>query len=166
MMQDAEPIGLEEEISVSKDTVISDERPSRPTDCIRSPRSTSVFGFNYPNAPEPSTIQPPMKLALTVLAMAALAAGAYANDTSSGTYLVPNGHGGFNVAQGGEQSGSIAFFGSHGFAANVIAHSQDKPKFIIVPAVQDDGHGNKHTIYHKVFFATAEEAEAAKGGPH
>ena len=45
MMQDAEPIGLEEEISVSKDTVIPDERPSRPADCIRSPRSTSVFGF-------------------------------------------------------------------------------------------------------------------------
>jgi len=46
MMQDAEPIGPEEEISVSKDTVISDEGPSRPADCIRSPRSTSVFGLN------------------------------------------------------------------------------------------------------------------------
>jgi predicted nuclease of predicted toxin-antitoxin system len=34
MMQDAAPIGHEEEISVSKDTVISDEWPSRPADCV------------------------------------------------------------------------------------------------------------------------------------
>ena len=46
MMQNAEPIGHEEEISVSKDTVISDEWPSRPAHCVRSPRSTSVFGLN------------------------------------------------------------------------------------------------------------------------
>ena len=46
MTQDAAPIGHEEEISVSKDTVISDEWPSRPADCVSSPRSTSVFGFN------------------------------------------------------------------------------------------------------------------------
>ena len=46
MMQDAAPIGHEEEISVSKDTLISDEWPSRPADCVSSPRSTSVFGFN------------------------------------------------------------------------------------------------------------------------
>jgi len=45
MMQNAEPIGHEEEISVSKDTVISDEWPSRPADCVSSPRSTSVFGL-------------------------------------------------------------------------------------------------------------------------
>jgi len=45
MMQDAEPLGHEEEITVSKDTVISDEWPSRPADCVSSPRSTSVFGF-------------------------------------------------------------------------------------------------------------------------
>jgi hypothetical protein len=32
MTQDAAPIGHEEEISVSKDTVISDEWPSRPAD--------------------------------------------------------------------------------------------------------------------------------------
>ena len=47
MTQDAEPLGHEEEISVSKHTVISDEWPSRPADCVSSPRSTSVFGF-YP----------------------------------------------------------------------------------------------------------------------
>ena len=44
MTQNAAPIGHEEGISVSKDTVISDEWPSRPADCVKSPRSTSVFG--------------------------------------------------------------------------------------------------------------------------
>ena len=51
MTQDAAPIGHEEEISVSKDTVISDEWPSPPAHCVSSPRSTSVFGFN-PNCLE------------------------------------------------------------------------------------------------------------------
>ena len=45
LMQEAEPIGLKEEFSVFLNTVNSDERPSRPANCIRSPRSTSVFGL-------------------------------------------------------------------------------------------------------------------------
>jgi len=104
-----------------------------------------------------------MKLPLTVLALGALAAGANANDNNGGTALVPNNHGGYNVVQPGASSISIPFFGSHGYAAHVIeqAHTE-KPKFILVPGVQDDGHGNPHAVYKKIRFATAEEAEAAR----
>jgi len=45
MAHDAEPIRLEEELAGSIDPASSDERLSRPADCVRSPRSTSVFGF-------------------------------------------------------------------------------------------------------------------------
>jgi hypothetical protein len=82
-------------------------------------------------------------------------------DNSSGTSLVPNNHGGYNVIEGNAPPPAIPFFGSHGFATKVIAQSHDKKSFILVPVVQDDGHG-KHTVYKRVYFATPEEAEAAK----
>ena len=104
----------------------------------------------------------PMKVLLTVLTMAALAACAIADDTVSGTALIPNNHGGYNVVQPGAHPISIPIFGPHGFSDQVIAQSHEKPKFILKPVVQDDGHGNKHTIYKKIRFATAEEAEAAR----
>jgi hypothetical protein len=100
-----------------------------------------------------------MKLPLTALALAALAAGAHANDDR--TFLVPNPHGGYNVVQSGGPPSSIPFFGSHGFASNVVAHAHDKPKFILRPFLEDDGHGKKITVYKRIYFATPEEAEAA-----
>ncbi len=103
-----------------------------------------------------------MKLPLIALALTALTAGVYADNNASGTTLVPNNHGGYNVTQTGAPHASIPFFGSHGFAATVAEHSHEKPKFILQPGSQDDGHGNKHTVYKKIRFATAEEAEAAK----
>jgi hypothetical protein len=103
----------------------------------------------------------PMLRPLPFLAIALLAVPAF-GDNSTGTSLIPNNHGGYNVIEGNAPPPAIPFFGSHGFAAKVIAHSHDKKSFIIVPVVQDDGHGNKHTVYHKVYFATPEEAEAAK----
>ncbi len=102
-----------------------------------------------------------MKLPLTIFAMTALAAGAYANDSDSGTGLVPNNHGGYNVVQpnaapqggGGLLNGTslvpnnhgsynvvqpnarpitLPFFGSNGYAAHVIADSHnEKPKFVL-----------------------------------
>jgi len=106
-----------------------------------------------------------MKTSLTAaIIIAGLTAGARASDND--TLLVPNPHGGYNVIQQGVQRGSIPFFGPHGFAAHVQEQAREeahqKPKFILVPRVVDDGHGNKHTVYKKLRFATAEEAEAAK----
>ncbi len=118
--------------------------------------------FRYPNGLPQAMIRGRMKVFLTVLTIAALAAGAYADDTSGGPALVPNNHGGYNVVQPGARPISIPFFGPQGYSAQVIAQSHEKPKFILVPVVQDDGHGNKHTVYKKVRFATAEEAEAAR----
>jgi hypothetical protein len=85
-----------------------------------------------------------------------------------GTVLVPNNHGGYNVANPSARNGHIElpFFGFHGFASNAIAHAHDKPKYLLVPVVQDMGHGDKVTVYKKIFFATAEEAEAAKQKPY
>jgi len=90
--------------------------------------------------------------------LACLGAGASADDT----LLVPNSHGGYNVIQAGGRRGSVPFFGVHGFAAHASAHAGDKPVFILHAVVQDDGHGNKHTVYQKIRFATPEQAEAAK----
>ena len=103
-----------------------------------------------------------MRLSLTALAAAAFALSAYADNASSGPFLVPSPHGGYNVVQGGGPPASIPFFGSHGFAAKAIAHAHDKKNFVIVPVVQDDGHGNKHTVYSKVYVAAPEEPAAAK----
>ena len=102
-----------------------------------------------------------MKLSLTIFAAAALAAGAYANDSDSGTALVPNNHGGYNVVEPSAmpQNGagllngtslvpnnhgsynvvqpnarpvSVPLFGSNGFAARVITESHnEKPKFVL-----------------------------------
>ncbi len=102
-----------------------------------------------------------MKLPLIALATSLLTLGAYA-DPTVGTALVPNNHGGYNVVQPGASSIAVPFFGAHGAAAVIIARSHEKPKFILVPVVQDAGHGNPHTVYKKIFFATAEEAEAAR----
>jgi len=103
-----------------------------------------------------------MKLPLALLTIAALGAVAHADNAGSGSFLVPNGHGGYNVVQANAPPASIPFFGFNGFAAHVIAtSSHEKPKFVLVPVTQDDGHG-KHVVYKKVYFWTAEEAEAAK----
>ena len=109
-----------------------------------------------------------MKLPITAaLALAVLATAACANDNNStGTALVPNNHGGYNVVQPGARPISIPLFGSHGFASVVIAHSHDKKKFILVPVIEDVGHGVKITVYKRIYFATAEEAEAARLGKH
>jgi len=105
-----------------------------------------------------------MKIPFTAaLAMAALAAVACANDNSTGTVLVPNNHGGYNVAEPGAGPIVIPFFGIHGYASHVIKESHDnKPKFILVPTVEDVGHGSKIVVYKRIYFATAEEAEAAR----
>jgi hypothetical protein len=139
-----------------------------------------------------------MKLPFTVLLIVFLAACARASDSDTGTALVPNNHGGFNVVQPSAmpQNGaalfnstapagtslvpnnhggynvvqpsahaiSIPFFGSNGYASHVIAESRtEKPKFILKPVgVQDDGHGGKHPIYKKIWYPTAEAAEAAR----
>jgi hypothetical protein len=121
--------------------------------------------FLYPNAALPPILPLTMKLLLTVvLAMAALAAGAYANDGDNGLILVPNSHGGYAVVQTGARAITIPFFGKHGYAAHVIAesHEKKKPAFILVPVSEDAGHGSKTTVYKKIQFGTAEEAEAAK----
>ena len=132
-----------------------------------------------------------MKLPIAAaLALAALAAAAHANDSDAGAVLVPNNHGGFNSANpsvlgattgivngavlvpnnhGGYNTANpnalaaaIPFFGAHGFAANVIAHAHDKRAFILVPGTEDQGHGVKIVVYRKVYFATQEQADAAK----
>jgi len=102
-----------------------------------------------------------MSRPLAFLALAFLAVPAFGNDNSSGTFLVPNNHGGYNVVQSGAPPVSIPFFGSHGYASTVIVHSRDKKSFILVPVVQDNGH-SKVTVYQRIYFATPEEAEAAK----
>jgi hypothetical protein len=102
-----------------------------------------------------------MSRPLAFFALLILAAPAFGNDTSSGTFLVPNNHGGYNVIQGSPPPAALPFFGSHGYATSVIAHSHDKKNFILVPVVQDNGHG-KYTVYQRIYFATPEEAEAAK----
>ena len=111
-----------------------------------------------------------MKLPITAaLALAVFTAGACADDTAPGAVLVPNNHGGYNATYPSARNGAtqiLPFFGTHGFAAHVIAHSRDKPSFLLVPVVEDVGHGNKITVYKKIFFATPEEAEAAKQKPN
>jgi hypothetical protein len=77
---------------------------------------------------------------------------------------VQNPHGGYNVIQGGNKPSSIAVFGSGGFLAQAKTHPHDKPSFILRPAgFEDNGHGGKIAIYKKIYYATPEEAEAAKG---
>ncbi|HEX4086218.1 MAG TPA: hypothetical protein VHY22_14980 [Chthoniobacteraceae bacterium] len=105
------------------------------------------------------------RFVLSALALGALVFAARADDNSAGTALVTNNHGGYNVVQPGAQSAAVVlpFFGSHGYAAHVIAQSHtEKPKFILKPVVQDVGHGQKIVVYKRIYFATAEDAEAAK----
>ncbi len=106
-----------------------------------------------------------MKLPL-IAALSLLAASAYATDSGGATVLVTNNHGGYNVAEPGARPGPLPFFGTKGFAAKVIAHSHDKVRFILVPVIEDVGHGGKITVYKRVYFATPEEAEAAKPMPY
>ncbi|MGA3169582.1 MAG: hypothetical protein ABSE62_01075 [Chthoniobacteraceae bacterium] len=103
-----------------------------------------------------------MKLPFTTaFVMAGLAASACA-DQNVGTALVTNNHGGYNVIQPGATA-SIGFFGPQGYAANVVAHSHDyRPNFVLQPVVEDMGHGNKVVVYKKIYFATPEDAAAAK----
>jgi hypothetical protein len=109
-----------------------------------------------------------MKLPLTLLALAAIASGASANDNDNATFMVANPHGGYNVIQANGPPAAIPFFGNQGFATRVIqqqAQDSKKPRrYILKPVSQGDGHSN-HVVYHKIYFATAEEAEAAKGKP-
>jgi hypothetical protein len=101
--------------------------------------------------------------ALALLLVLALCARADDNP-NPGTSLVPNNHGGYNVVQTGGRPISLGFFGSQGYAAKVIAESRaEKPRFILRPVVEDVGHGSKIVVFKRVYFATAEEAEAAKG---
>ena len=99
-----------------------------------------------------------------LIALALLTTGAYANDggSAAGTTLISNNHGGYNVSQPGARPISMPFFGSKGYAAQVNAHAHDKPKFILVPVLEDMGHGSKTTVYKRIYFATAEQAEAAR----
>ena len=110
-----------------------------------------------------------MKLQLTAaLALTLLTASVFANDSDNpgGTSLVTNNHGGYNVVQPGGHAFTLPFFGSKGYAAKVDAAAHEPPIFILVPVVQDVGHGDKITVYKRIYFATAEQAEAAKGTIH
>ena len=106
----------------------------------------------------------PFSAALIAVALALLTTGAHANDgdSAAGTALVSNNHGGYNVTRPGARPISIPFFGPNGYASIVNKHSHDKPKFILVPVLEDVGHGTKITVYKRIYFATAEEAEAAR----
>ena len=101
--------------------------------------------------------QPRMKPTFTAaLAIGALAMAGCATrgGGETGALIVPNPHGGYNVIQQGDTRGSIPFFGAHGYATKVIAESHtEKPNFILVPEVEDVGHGNKITVYKKLYFA-------------
>jgi len=105
-----------------------------------------------------------MRLSFPVFALSLiLAAGsALADPDSSSTYQVQSPHGGYNVIQGNAPHAGLAFFGAGGFASSVVAHSHDKPKFILKAGLEDDGHGKKIVVYKKVYYATAEDAEAAR----
>jgi hypothetical protein len=106
-----------------------------------------------------------MRLSLAALALSLFAAGAASvlADPSTGTsYQVQNPHGGYNVIQGSAPHQGLAFFGSGGYAAHAMEHAHDKPNFILVPSLEDDGHGKKIVVYKKIYYATPEEAEAAK----
>jgi len=102
------------------------------------------------------------------LVLAPFATTVWANDagdadgSAAGTALVSNNHGGYNVTEPGARHGSLPFFGTHGYATKVIAESHEPPKFILVPVVEDVGHGGKVVVFKKIYFATAEEAAAAK----
>jgi opacity protein-like surface antigen len=106
-----------------------------------------------------------MRLSIAALAFSLLAAGAasvVADPSTSTSYQVQNPHGGYNVIQGGAPHQGLAFFGAGGFASHAIAHAHDKPNFILRPTLEDDGHGKKIVVYKKIYYATPEEAEAAK----
>jgi hypothetical protein len=135
-----------------------------------------------------------MKLSfIAALALGSLAATLHASDTDTGTALVPNSHGGYDVTHpdvrkdknegdlgtalvtnnhggynvtnpGAARKGKITlpFFGEHGYASKVISESKGKPNFVLIPTVEDVGHGAKVVVFKKVYFATPEEAEAAK----
>jgi hypothetical protein len=82
--------------------------------------------------------------------------------STSNNFLVPSPHGGYNVVQGKGLPESMPFFGSNGYARNAVEIDKATPKkFVLQPMVIDDGHG-KHTVYKKVYFATAEEAAASR----
>jgi len=103
-----------------------------------------------------------MKLPVTALILISLAAASHANDGAPATFQVQNPHGGYSVIQAGGPPATLPLFGLHGFGALVIAHSHDKRRFILRPTLEDDGHGKKITVYKKIYYATAEEAEAAR----
>lgn len=107
-----------------------------------------------------------MRLTLPALIAIVITSVALAdeNGNSGNAYQVMGPHGGYNVIQGGAPAPSLPFFGSHGYAVKVVAEERlhKKKSFIIVPTQEDDGHGNKHTVYKKVFFATPDEAAAAQ----
>jgi hypothetical protein len=83
------------------------------------------------------------------------------SDTSNAPFIVPNPHGSYNTIQSTHPPATIPFFGKQGFAHNAMEHADDPKYFVLVPKVIDDGHG-KHTVYQKVYYATPEDAAAAK----
>jgi len=96
----------------------------------------------------------------SILPIAALRA----DDTAGSTSLVPNNHGGYNVVENGAMQGGgglIPFFGPHGYASHVKAEGNAPKSFLLKPVVQGTGH-DQHTVYHKVFYASPADAEAAK----
>jgi hypothetical protein len=101
---------------------------------------------------------------LTIIAAVVLAgvAGFAAGALADQALIVQNSHGGYNVIQPTGRKDSLPLFGSHGYAAVVVQQSHQPLKFVLVPVVQDMGHGQKVTVYKRVYFPTAEDAEAAK----
>ena len=79
----------------------------------------------------------------------------------SDPFIVLNPHGGYSTIQSTKPPAAIPFFGPVGFAHNAVVHSQDPKSFVLVPVVVDNGHG-KYTVYKKVYYATPEDAAAAK----
>ena len=80
---------------------------------------------------------------------------------ASDPFIVLSPHGGYNTIQSTRPPAALPFFGNVGFAHNAMVHAHDPKSFLIVPVVVDDGHG-KHTVYQRVYYATPEDAAAAK----
>lgn len=91
-----------------------------------------------------------MKLPFTILAVTALAAGAYANDSDTGTALVPNNHGGYNVVEPSAmpQNGAGLLNGTNGTSLVPNNHGsynvvQPNPRRMIVPIFGSNGYASQ-----------------------
>ena len=83
------------------------------------------------------------------------------DNNSSNTFIVASPHGGYNTIQSTKPPATTAFFGFNGAAAHIIKVSHEPKKFILVPFVKDMN-GAKVTVYKRVYYPTAEDAEAAQ----